>query len=260
MTSVLQIELELNFLSFLLRSFPLCWWRRFVDNIVNQFFLLLLLLITTHAWAGGSLSGRVKFQGGFSAPRITPIMVDTQVCGSQSVSRELVIAKNGGVKNAVISLKGPVIGARPFSSPEGRFVMDQRVCRFEPHVQIVGAGMSLEVLNSDGILHNFHTASRVNPVVSKVQTPLMGKMTLSFGRPEIFQVRCDIHPWMSAWIVVAEHPYYALSDEEGHFRLNDIPAGDYTLNLWHEVLGLQSKRVQVTEGNETKVVFKVREP
>lgn len=173
------------------------------------------------------------------------------------VAEDLLIGKKGGVKNAVVYLRGPVIGGRSFDLPTRAPTIDQKGCRFEPHVRIVAVGSNLDLLNSDQILHNFHTYSRTNPSLNKTQPKSLPKMTLTFERPEIFEVRCDIHDWMQAWLVVADHPYYTVTDEEGRFQLTDVPAGDYTLSLWHESLGTRSKRLRVTEGEETKIEFKL---
>lgn len=218
---------------------------------------VVFLISAGNSWGGGSVSGIVTYQGIPPSGMKKSVGLDVETCGKQVPSEDLVIGKKGGIKNVVVFLKGPVAGARGFSGPEGGFVIDQKNCRFEPHVVIVPAGKSLEVLNSDGILHNFHTYSLSNRPINRAQPSSLPKMTLSFDRPEIFEVRCDVHDWMRAWIVVAEHPYYVLTDEEGRFQLTDVPAGDYTLSLWHEALGRQSRRIVVREGEGARGDFKL---
>ncbi len=219
--------------------------------------LSLAMIFSPSLWAGGSLSGIVTYQGQLPPLKKSAVTIDSHVCGKESKSEGLVVGKRGGVKNTVIYILGPVVGAKVFPEGPGGFVVNQMNCRFEPHVVIVGRESPLTVRNSDNILHNFHTYSRSNPALNKAQPRSMLEMTLKFERPEIFEVRCDVHDWMQGWVVVADHPYYAVTDDEGKFRLTDIPAGDYTLSLWHESLGSQSKRIQVVEGEEAKVDYKL---
>jgi plastocyanin len=218
------------------------------------FFLSLFILIfSSAAWAGGVVSGVVLYQG------IPPLFskktntVDVAVCGNESVSENLIIGKKGEIKNAVVYIRGPVSGGKSFAAGED-FVIDQKGCRFDPHVVIVPVGAPLQVLDSDGILHDFHTVARSNPEIHKSSS---SRMTFTFRSPEIVEASCDLHPGMKAWIVVAESPYYAVTDAEGRFQLTDVPAGDYTLSVWQEELGTHSRRLHVAEGSETKVELKL---
>ncbi len=214
--------------------------------------------IPSFSWAGGTISGTVTYVGIPSLPKKTPITLDNEVCGNIAVGEDLVLSKKGGIKNAVIFIQGSVPSAKPFPK-EQSFSIDQKKCRFEPHVKIVPAGKDLLVTNSDGILHNFHTNGLTNPSLNKAQPKSLPQMIVKFLRPEIFSVVCDVHSWMKAWIVVAAHPYYTITDDEGKFQLTDVPAGDYTLRLWHETLGEREKRVLVSEGESTKLEFKLHQ-
>ena len=222
-------------------------------------FVLLILFLPGLSWAGGSLSGTVLYQGLPPPVKKRPVTVDESVCGKSVDSEELIVGKGtkGGLKNAVVFLQGAVAGAKRFSAPKGGFVLDQKKCRFEPHVLIVPAGSEMQVSNSDHLVHSLHTGSRTNPPVNRVQPAGLARLSFRFDRAEIFELRCEIHRGMQAWVVVAEHPYYALTDDEGRFRLTDIPAGDYTLQVRHETLGSVVKRVQVAEEGETRVEFKM---
>jgi plastocyanin len=137
------------------------------------------------------------------------------------------------------------------------FQLEQRRCTFVPRVLIIPPGATVEVLNSDGILHNFHTLSRLNPSRNLAQPKFARPLRVTFEHPEIVQVKCDLHGegFMRAWIVVAGHPYYALTDDDGRFRLSDVPPGPHTLEVWHE--GLGTKRVPVTVGATGEVTLAV---
>lgn len=220
---------------------------------------LLILFLPGLSWGGGSLSGTVLYQGLPPPVKKRPVTIDESVCGRSVDSEELLVDKKGGLKNAVVFLQGAVAGAKGFSVPKGGLVLDQKRCRFEPHVLIVPAGSEWQVLNSDHLVHSLHTGGRTNPPVNRVQLAGVARLSFRFDRAEIFPLWCDIHRGMQAWVVVADHPYYALTDDEGRFRLTDIPAGDYTLEVRHETLGSVVKRVQVAEEEETRVEFKMAE-
>jgi hypothetical protein len=119
----------------------------------------------------------------------------------------------------------------------------------------------MNVLNKDGIAHNIHTLSVENPSFNRLQPGVRKRMVTrkkDLAIPEIIPLKCDLHSWMNAWIIVVDHPYHALSDDEGGFKISSIPAGTYTAEFWHETLGKQTQEVTVEAGanTEVKVVFK----
>jgi hypothetical protein len=99
-------------------------------------------------------------------------------------------------------------------------------------------------LNSDRLLHNLHARPKLNSPFNRTQ-PKGRTIAVNFSQPEIFRVDCDLHSWMRSWVVVTEHPFYALSDADGRFRLDRLPPGRYKLRLWHEVLGTTTRDVVV---------------
>lgn len=231
-----------------------------------RFFLAILLIFSfpLHLWAydsvavssGGTIIGTVKFQG--KAPQRKKIAVtrDKKVCGKEAkFSESLVVGSNGGVQNAVLFLKDIKKGKKFEVSP---IQVDQRGCQFRPHVFIVPAGKSFDLINSDGILHNFRTTGTKNPILNKAQPKFKKKLKIKLDQPEFIRVNCDVHEWMRAWLVVADHPYYVLTDENGSFKIGDVPSGTYTLQLWHETLGQQTRKVTVKAGQETKVTLELK--
>jgi hypothetical protein len=177
------------------------------------------------------------------------VVKDTDVCGqSEQYDKRLVICEDNGIQNAVIYLTG-VKGGKPLSSLGNEFILDQQGCRYEPHVLIVPVNTPLQILNSDNILHNFHTFCEKNRPCNISQPKFRKKMEIDFEHPEFVQARCDIHGWMSCWIVVVDHPYYAITDADGNFYLSDVPPGTYTLNCWQEKLGEQTIQVTVAQGS-----------
>lgn len=202
----------------------------------------------------GSIFGKVKF-GGVRAMivRKVPVTKDKEVCGVSVEDESLVVGKEDGLRWVVVSLAGmPAKG----HSLEREVVLDQKGCHFQPHVVIVGIGHELKILNPDGILHNFHAYSKINPPINIAQPKFKKVIRVKFENAETFRAGCDVHNWMSGWIVVAEHPFYAVTGGNGEFRIENIPAGKYRLKLWHETLGEKYLDVEVEAGKETKVDFK----
>lgn len=217
--------------------------------------LLFLILVGT-PWAGtvegGDIVGTVKFARS-PPPELLQPVTDHAVCGREPrPSDALLLSGSGGVKNAVVFIAHERMeGWRvPIT-----FQMDQRRCTFVPRVLIIPPGATVEVLNSDGVLHNFHTLARVNPSLNLAQPGWAKPLRVTFEHPEIVQVKCDLHGegFMGAWIVVANHPYYALTDADGRFRLPNVPVGPHTLEVWHEVLGTMRLPVSVGASGEIGV-------
>jgi plastocyanin len=193
----------------------------------------------------GEIVGKVKYAGAAPAPKKLAVTKDQAVCGKvEHIEESLLVAADKGVKNVVVSVTDPKDGKK-MAAPPKNAAIDQNGCRFVPRVQIVAAGSSVDIINNDGILHNIHTWSKDNPAFNKAQPKFKKVMTEKFDKPEKFRISCDVHSWMTGWLVVAAHPYYALSDNAGTFKIADVPAGTYTLEYWHEKLGPQTKQVTV---------------
>ncbi len=202
---------------------------------------------------GGVIKGTVIFNGQVPEPITYKPTKDIEVCGPGLHTTDAIsIGPNKGVQYAVVSLTD-ITGGVPLNR-KAKPTLDQKGCRFVPHVVVVPRGGMLEILNSDGILHNVRTTSSKNAPFNKAQPKFMRKMKHKFtAGPEKIQVNCDAHSWMSAWIVVAEHPYYAVTDADGAFTLPNVPSGTYTIEYWHGTFGTGTATVTVTAG-ETVVV------
>ncbi len=199
----------------------------------------------------GEIVGTARLMGQAPPAKFLRPTTDHDACGDEPrLAEALLLSGSGGVKNAVVFIGHERKEGWRSSTT---FQMDQRRCAFVPHVLSVHPGATVEVLNSDGILHNFHTVARLNPSLNLAQPRRAKPLRLTFEHPEIVQVKCDLHGegFMRAWIVVGSHPYYALTDETGRFRLANVPPGPHTLEVWHEVLG--TKRVPVSVGASGEV-------
>jgi plastocyanin len=205
--------------------------------------LLASVAVALPAFAA-TLRGVVLFNGPVEQKKL-PVTIDQYVCGKEKAAEDLVVGAQRGVKNAVVWLQTPPPGAAWPSAPV-KVEMDQTGCVFVPHVVLVPAGGTVEFLNSDRLLHNLHSVSRENPSFNRTQ-PRGRTIPITFARPEIIRLNCDLHSWMRAWVVVADHPFYALTNDAGEFELPPLPPGKYTVQVWQETLGITSREVTVGE-------------
>ena len=206
------------------------------------------------AW-GGSVKGAVILKGAAPEPRKLPVTIDQYVCGKEKSAEDLVLSPQGGIRNAVVWLEKPPLTPTA-AAPSPATAMDQKECVFAPRVVIVAAGGRIDFLNSDRLLHNLHSTPSNNPPFNRTQ-PKGRTITISFSQPEIIRVTCDLHSWMRGWVVVADHPFYALTDGEGQFTLQRLPAGRYTLRAWQERLGMISKDIVVGDQDPTTITLEM---
>ena len=130
-------------------------------------------------------------------------------------------------------------------------VIDNTQCRFVPHAAVATVGSTIEAVNSDSVLHTTHL---YGPVESNISLPIEGaRAERTFRRPGLVVVKCDIHGWMQAFIRVDEHPFHAVTDDDGVFAIRNIPPGTYTLDVWHERLGRRTESVTILPGETTHV-------
>jgi len=209
---------------------------------------------------GGTIVGEVKYAGDPPAPEKIDVTKDANICGADpKVSPALVVGANKGIKDVVTSLpsiqKGKALG-----KPEKPPVLDQKSCEYHPYAQIIPVNTTLEITNSDDVLHNIKTSGGSKTSFNIAQPKFKRKLTVEFKNPEIVQVECNVHGWMHAIIVVEDNPYDALTDANGSFKITDVPPGKYTVKVWHSKLGEQTKEVTVSPKEEVKVAFEMKVP
>jgi plastocyanin len=200
---------------------------------------------------GGTIQGVVRLAGTIPRLATMPVAKDRELCSVNKSSPRLIVGASRGVQYAVVSLEG-IRSGKKFDTAT-RPTLDQRACIYEPHVVILPMGATLEIVNSDPILHNVHAYSLQNNLttVFNIAQPVRGQRTplpsSTFDGPGFYRATCDAgHPWMSAYIVVTEHPYYAVTDEEGRYMLENVPPGRYRISMWHE--GVHITRTEMEKG------------
>jgi plastocyanin len=220
-------------------------------------FLGLAVWCGTAGLAGaGTIKGTVRLAGGPVEVKKLKVTVDHTTCGTTKDAEDVVVSPDMGLRNVVVSLVTPPPDVKRSLAPTVQ--MDQKQCVFVPRVVVVPVGGTVEFLNSDRLLHNLHSAGGGdNPTFNRTQ-PKGRAIPIAFRRPEVIRIDCDLHPWMRAWVVVAEHPFYALTNDKGEFALEDVPPGAYTLQVWHESLPAVKKDVAVSDGVTAVTVEMVR--
>jgi plastocyanin len=203
---------------------------------------------------GGTISGTVKFKGTAPAPKKLDISKDKEVCDKSPKLDPTLIVKGGNLVNAVVTItdiqKGKKIDAK-------KVILDQKGCEYHPHVLAFPAGSTVQILNPDGILHNVHSYSKLNSPFNMAQPKFKKTMDVKIDKPEAIEVKCDVHGWMHGWLVATENPYFALTDDSGNFKLTDVPAGTYTVQVWHEKLGKTTQKVTVKAKEDAKASFEL---
>jgi plastocyanin len=205
---------------------------------------------------GETIKGNVRYAGAPIERKKMPVTIDQYICGKEKEPEDLLLSSNNGIRNAVVSLQNqPPNAKRDWKLPPAK--MDQKQCSFVPRVVIVPVGESMEFLNSDRLLHNVRSAAKENSPFNRAQ-PHARTISFVFKQPELLRVDCDLHSWMRGWVVVAAHPFYAVTNEQGEFNLGNVPPGKYTLQIWQESLGTVTQEVTVGNKATTTVTVEMR--
>ena len=220
---------------------------KFSRSLVISLSLVSFLALSRHSAAqspyqvvavpnGGTIKGTVKWQGAIPHLFTSEINKDPQICDPLSQKHRdlerLIVASDGGVANTVVFLKDVSVG-KAMDLPAPRRFLNQKNCRYEPHILLVPAEGTLTVKSSDPVLHTVHMSGSADynlPFVSAGQ-----EISRQMTRQGTVELRCNAgHVWMNAEMIVAANPYYAVTDAEGNFELTDVPPGEYQIVAWHE--------------------------
>lgn len=204
----------------------------------------------------GSVSGTVRLQGNPPSRRQIN-MAAVPNCSKQhslpALTEEVVPGNGGTLQNVIVYLKGDLV-SYAFKVPESPVKLDQNGCIYKPHVIALMVGQPLEVTNSDQATHNIHSLAKANRPRNDSQSPGTAPIIQSFSHQEIaIQVKCNVHPWMKAYVAVLSNPYFQITGEDGSFEIKNVPPGKYELSAWHELYGTSENTITVGP-NESKTV------
>lgn len=203
-----------------------------------------------------AITGHAYFVGAAPSPQRFSVASD-KACratgDSWRDSESVIVNREGAVQNVFVYISAGLEDF-DFSPPMTTAVLDQRECRFVPHVLGLQVGQPLRILNSDSTFHNVHGHAQKNAAFNLGMTRKKPERRRVFDTPEVMvPLRCNVHPWMIAYVGVVSNPFYAVTDSAGFFTLPSLPAGEYTLDAWHETAGTLSRTVKLGE-SETKTI------
>jgi hypothetical protein len=192
-----------------------------------------------------TVSGTIKFEGTPRPPRPVRMDSDPKCVSNGATSETLLVGPDGGLQNVFVYVKDG-LGNQTFPAPKTPVLLDQDGCRYTPHVFGVQVGQPVHVTNSDPTLHNVHAIAKTNTELNFGQMPGVPRASLTFDKPEVMvPFRCDVHGWMNAYAGVVNHPFFAVSNADGTFEIKGLPKGTYTIEAWHEQLGVLTQQITV---------------
>jgi len=209
----------------------------------------------------GTISGTVNFEG--TAPKLRPLRMDADPgCAkkhSGPVMPEVLVLGDGNTMANIFVRLTNVSGSH--SAPGTPVVMNQEGCQYKPHVMGVMVGQKFLIKNSDGLLHNVHSLAKINQAFNRAMPGAVTEAEFSFDKEELmFKIKCDVHPWMNAYVGVMTHPFYDVTGEDGKFEIKGVPAGTYEVEAWHEKLGTQTASVTVGDSDTQTLDFSLSVP
>jgi len=215
-------------------------------------YLFIFLILTPGSAISGSIKGSALFLGKNVPLEPHKTGKYKKACGLTIINESMLLNK-GRVLNVVVSLHGNNLKRKT-----GEHKLDQKKCRYEPHVIAMPVDSELKIHTSDPVNHNIHTYSFENDPMNIMFIPNQEEYSQEMEEAEIIKVECDLHNWMTAWIVVTPNGYSDVSSSDGTFLISNIPPGKYELTAWHETLGSQTKSV-IVKDKELNINFEFAE-
>jgi plastocyanin len=200
-----------------------------------------------------TIRGVVKFNG--APPAAADIAPSSDpACEGMALKDAAVLVKDGKLQNVLVRVKGSVAGT-PVAAGDP-VVIDQQKCTYTPRVQGAQAGQMIQVKNSDQTLHNVRAVAGTKSIFNLAQPPAGAPVTKPVpSETDLVQFKCDVHPWMKAFVAVSTHPYFSTTGEDGSFSIKGLPAGTYTLEAWHESFGTKTAEVTVKDDETAETSF-----
>jgi plastocyanin len=192
----------------------------------------------------GTVEGSIAFTGTAPAAKELDRKADPVCAKTKMNDEEVVVNDNKTLRNVLVRIKGI---DKDYDAPADEAKIEQTDCMYRPRVSAVVAGQTIAIKNGDQTLHNVHTYRGEKTLFNMAQPPNMPdiKQPMKKGDPDVIRFKCDVHPWMTAHVLVSNHPFFAVTGEDGKFSLKNVPAGRYTVEAWHEKFGVKTVEVTV---------------
>jgi len=210
------------------------------------------------ATGSATITGTVRYEG--EVPPLKDVKMEADPgCSKKHVtpvkSEILVLGEGNTMANVFVRIKGG-LPAGTYPAPAQSALLDQDGCRYVPHVLGVMRGQEITIKNSDGLLHNVHALPEVNKTFNMAMPASRSETSVRFSEEEsMFKIKCDVHPWMGAYVGVLSHPFFDVTSTDGAFSVEKLPAGSYEIEAWHEKLGVQAQSVEVADGQQLQLDF-----
>ena len=225
-------------------------------NKTTVFLTTLGLLAAWQSASAGEITGSITLKGTPPAEKAIDKSADAH-CGAPGTTHHYVVGSKGELANVVVFLEG--ISGKSIGASAPPAVLDQKGCEYTPSIFAVQTGQKITIKNSDPTLHNVHAEpadNSGNQTINEAQIPNGPDKTYVATKPEMFlKFKCDVHPWMFAWVSVFDHPYFAVSAPDGTFKIANVPAGKYKLQAAHRKAGTATQEIEVKDGAPTKADF-----
>ena len=221
---------------------------------------LTLLFISAAAAMAADISGIINLDG--PRPKRTPIALTPEsrkLYDKHPLSEVKLVSAKGEVQNVFVYVKKGLPTGKSFPAPRKGAQVNQKKSMFRPRVQGILIGQEVFMRNSDPVIHNVRSLSSENRPFNIGQpagTPDRKKVFKDKEGP--IELRCDFHPWMRAYLFVMEHPYFAVTDAQGRFTIKGLPAGSYTLAIWHEAFGEQEQKITLKDSERKGIKFEFK--
>lgn len=211
--------------------------------------LVALSVLPSVAFAASSVTGTITFAGTPPPPRPLDMGADP-ACAKKhttpALNEMLVLGKGNTMGNIMVFVSKGLPSGKTYPAPSAPAVLDQKGCKYEPHVQGIMVGQAYKILNSDGILHNVHALPKINKQFNMPMPANRKEASATFDKVEpMFNIKCDVHPWMTAYVGVFNHPFFTVTGADGKFTIPNLEPGTYEITAWHERLGTQTASVTV---------------
>ena len=211
---------------------------------------------------GATITGKVTFDGKAPTMKVldmSAVPACTAAHKAPAKSEEVVVGANGAVKNAFVWIKSGLPADKTWQVPATAVQITQEGCMYSPHVVAIMAGQNLDIKNADPTNHNIHPMPQSNQEFNQSQPPGAPDIQHTFPREEVMvPVKCNIHPWMRAYIGVVSHPFFAVTGDDGTYSIKGLPPGTYTIEVWQEKYGVQDQQITVAAKDSKTQDFTIK--